>query len=151
MNIGPSGCPTAIRGGPGNDPGGEPFPEPPTFDAECRAKGNAWLAKPENAGKTNGFPSRYWRPFEPELESGFQSRCGYWGMLIQSGTVDHFFSKALPAIRHLVFEWSNYRYTEASVSAMKKNHDDRVLDPFEIEVDIPSMQLVCTARIPQHL
>lgn len=137
-------------------PVANPIPEPPTFNAQCRAKGNAWLAKPKNAGKTKGFPSRYWTQFEPELGAGFHFRCGYWAMLIQSGTVDHFFSKAVPVNRHLVFEWSNYRYVEASVNSLKKNHDDAVLDPFQVgvgwfEVDLPSMQLVCTQRIPAHL
>jgi hypothetical protein len=137
-------------------PVANPIPEPPTFDVECRAKGNAWLAKLRNAGKTKGFPSRCWTRFEPELEEAFHSRCGYWAMRIQSGTVDHFYSKALPTNRCLVFEWSNYRYAESSVNSSKKNYDDKVLDPFEIKagwfgVDLPSMLLICTPQLPAHL
>jgi len=132
-----------------------PIAEPPNFDADCRTKGNHWLAKPENRGKTKGFPA-YWTQFEAELEAGFQARCGWWAMRIQTGTVDHFFSKAKPANRDLIYEWKNYRHAEATLNGSKKSHDDAVLDPFEVgdgwfEVLLPSMQLVCTPCIPPQM
>lgn len=134
-------------------PVANPLPEPPDFDVECRQKGNHWLAA--NPAKTKGFPG-YWTKFEAELEAGFQARCGWWAMRIDSGTVDHFFSKAKPANRSLIYEWRNYRHAAGTVNSSKKNHDDAVLDPFEIkegwfEVDLPSMQLKCTSRIPPNL
>ncbi len=77
-----------------------PIPEPANFDSECRQPGNAWLAANPNAtAKT--FPA-HWTKFEADLESAFAYRCGWWAMRIQSGTVDHFFSKNKPANRDLV-------------------------------------------------
>ncbi len=136
-------------------PVANPIAEPATFDVECRQKGNAWLAKPKNLGKTKGLPP-HWTKFEAELEAGFQARCGWWAMRIDSGTIDHFFSKAKLANRHLIYEWSNYRHAAGTVNGSKKNHDDALLDPFEVgqdwfEVILPSMQLVKTANIPAHL
>jgi hypothetical protein len=132
-----------------------PIAEPPDFDAQCRRKGNAWLARAENAGKTKGFPS-YWTKFEAELETGFHARCGWWAMRIDSGTVDHFFSKSKPANRSKIYEWSNYRHAAGTLNGSKKTHDDAVLDPFEVgpdwfEVILPSMQLIQTAQIPSGL
>ncbi len=130
-----------------------PIPEPPSFDADCRKKGNAWLAA--NPTKKKGFPS-HWTKFESELEAGFHARCGWWAMRIDSGSVDHFLSKAKPANRGVIYEWSNYRHAAGTVNGSKKNHDDAVLDPFEVgqdwfEVILPSMQLICTSRVPAHL
>lgn len=127
-----------------------PITEPTDFDSDCRQKGNNWLTA--NPTKTKGFPG-YWTRFEAELEAGFHTRCGWWAMRIDSGTVDHFLSKAKPANRHLIYEWSNYRHAAGTVNSSKKNHDDAVLDPFEVEddwfeVDLPSMQLICTSKIP---
>jgi len=130
-----------------------PIAEPTDFDAECRQKGNKWLAA--NPAQTKGFPA-YWTKFEAELEAGFYVRCGWWAMRIDSGTLDHFLRKAKPANRHRIYEWSNYRHAAGTVNSSKKNHDDAVLDPFEVgddwfEVDLPSMQLICTPKIPANL
>jgi hypothetical protein len=136
-------------------PVANPITEPTDFNTRCRQTGNAWLALPKNAGKTKGFPP-YWREFEEQLEAGFHARCGWWAMRIDSGTVDHFMSKAVPANRPLIYEWSNYRHASATVNSSKKNLDDQVLDPFEVQADwfeviLPSMQLLCTAAIPPAL
>jgi hypothetical protein len=130
-----------------------PIPEPPDFDARCRQKGNEWLTAPDNAGR-NDFPS-HWRQFSSELAAGFQQRCGWWAMRIQSGTIDHFLSKSKPANRHLIYEWSNYRYAESTLNS-SKNNDDGLIDPFEVEdgwfeVDLNTMLLVPTSLIPEHL
>jgi hypothetical protein len=75
-------------------------------------------------------------------------------MWIAEGEVDHFLSKKN---RHeLAYEWNNYRYIAGSVNGSKGNHDDKVLDPFEIqdgwfEVILPSLQLIATDKLPAQL
>lgn len=68
-------------------------------------------------------------------------------MWIAEGAVEHFLSKKNRP--DLAYEWSNYRYIAGSVNGSKGTHDDKVLDPFEVqngwfEVLVPSMQLVVT-------
>jgi hypothetical protein len=131
-----------------------PIPEPPDFEVECRQKGNQWLADHPNA-KSKSFPA-HWTKFEAELEAGFHRRCGWWAMRIDSGTVDHYMSKERPASRHLVYEWSNYRHAAGTLNSSKKQVDDKVLDPFDVqagwfEVLLPSMLLVRTNNVPQQL
>ncbi len=52
--------------------------------------------------------------------------------------VDHYLSKHHPdparrrAQRPLAYEWSNLRYGDASVNSRKGNHDEAVLDPYEV-------------------
>jgi len=75
-------------------------------------------------------------------------------MWIAEGEVDHFLSKRNRP--DLTYEWSNYRYIVGSVNGSKGNHDDKVLDPFEIqdgwfEVILPSMQLIATDQLPAAL
>lgn len=130
-----------------------PVPEPAEFDVQCRQKGNKWLTA--NPAKTKGFPG-YWTKFEAELEAGFHARCGWWAMRIESGTVDHYFSKSKAANRHLIYEWKNYRHAAGTVNSSKKNHDDAVLDPFEVgdgwfEVNLASMELTWTSNLPANL
>jgi hypothetical protein len=131
-----------------------PIPEPASFDRDCRRPGNQWLAAHPNAD-SKSCPS-HWTRFEADLETAFVCRCGWWAMRIECGTVDHFFSKNKPANRRLVYEWSNYRSAAPTLNSSKKELDDQVLDPFEIqpgwfEVLLPSMQLVRTALVPAHL
>ena len=124
--------------------------EPKSFDADCRKPGNQWLAAHPGSKK---FPSR-WRQFQPDLEDAFSRRCGWWAVRITDGAVDHFLSKENH--RDQAYEWKNYRYIAGSVNSSKGNHDDAVLDPFEIqagwfEVILPSMQLIATAQVPPQL
>ncbi len=75
-------------------------------------------------------------------------------MRIADGAIDHFLSKENH--RRLTYNWNNYRYIAATVNSSKKNLDDQVLDPFEVqtgwfEVLLPSMQLVRTAIVPNAL
>lgn len=124
--------------------------KPRTFDRDCRTPGNRWLAaKP----KSTKFPA-HWTKFQPHLEKGFSGRCGWWAVWISDGEVDHYLSKKNH--RNQAYEWSNYRYIAGSVNSSKRNHDNAVLDPFEVqagwfEVILPSMQLLATVRIPAHL
>ena len=131
-----------------------PIPEPAAFDRDCRQQGNQWLAAHPN-DNARAFPS-HWTRFESDLETAFACRCGWWAMRIQCGTVDHYFCKNKPANRHLVYEWNNYRHAAPTLNSSKKELDDQVLDPFEVqpgwfEVLLPSMQLVRTSLVPAHL
>jgi hypothetical protein len=122
-----------------------PVPEPPDFDERVRRPGNAWLAA--NAGAMR--PRDLWSPFRPVLAEGFAHRCGYTAMLDLAGTVDHHRSY----LKHpeLTYAWSNYRYVAAWINSAKKTAE--VLDPYEVgegwfEVQLPSLQLVATDKVP---
>lgn len=137
-------------------PVANPIPEPPDFDAVCRGPGIAWWCARRLAGetpKTSEFPN-LWAKYESDLAHAFHQRCGWWAMWIAEGEVDHFLSKKN---RHeLAYEWNNYRYIAGSVNGSKGNHDDKVLDPFEIqdgwfEVILPSLQLIATDKLPAQL
>jgi hypothetical protein len=133
-----------------------PIPEPKDFDADCRRKGTAWFVAERLAGrspKTPQYPN-YWAKYESDLALAFNERCGWWAMWIAEGEVEHFLSKKYHPDK--TYEWSNYRYVAGSVNGSKGNHDDKVLDPFEIqdgwfEVILPSMQLIVTDQLPTAL
>jgi hypothetical protein len=125
----------------------ECIPEPSEFDEKCRKEGNVWLAK--NPDKKR--PKDYWSPFKPDLANGFRTLCGYSVMYEPNATVDHFLSCA--NYRYLTYEWSNYRYVTGWINSSKKNLDDQILDPFEVEdnwfeILLPSLQLVLTNQVP---
>lgn len=134
-------------------PVANPIPEPKAFDAECRTPGTVWRCSRQLAGttpKTSEFPN-LWAKYESDLSSAFHERCGWWAMWIAEGEVDHFLSKKNRP--DLAYEWSNYRYIAGSVNGSKGNHDDDVLDPFEVQEDwfeviLPSMQLIVTDQLP---
>lgn len=137
-------------------PVANPIPEPPDFDAVCRGPGNAkWVARrlAGDTPKTSELP-KLWAKYEADFYSAFDGRCGWWAMWIAEGEVEHFLSiKNRP---DLAYEWNNYRFIAGSVNGSKGNHDDKVLDPFEIqdgwfEVILPSMQLIATDQLPAAL
>lgn len=124
--------------------------KPKTFDRDCSTPGNQWLAANPISKK---FPA-HWIKFQPHLEKGFAYRCGWWAVQITDGAVDHYLSKKNH--RNRAYEWANYRYIAGSVNSSKRNHDDAVLDPFEVqngwfEVILPSLQLITTAQVPAKL
>jgi hypothetical protein len=124
--------------------------KPRTFDRDCGVPGNQWLAANP---RSKAFPA-HWTKFHRRLEKAFSHRCGWWAVRITDGAVDHYLSKK--NYRSKTYDWENYRYIAGSVNSSKRNQDDAVLDPFEIqagwfEVILPSMQLVTTAQIPVHL
>jgi hypothetical protein len=135
-----------------------PIAEPATFDAECRQRGQTWLAA--NPYPT-GRPADYWSPFREDLREGFGRRCGYFAMFLPTGTghIDHFLSwdtcrKTNRA--HLAYEWNNFRFIAPTLNSKKGTKDDQLLDPFEVqddwfEVDIPSFVLRITSAIPAAL
>ncbi len=120
--------------------------EPKTFDDEVRQPGKAWLDK-----RRRGRAPSHWRKALPELQAAFNSRCGYTAMLDRAGTVDHLVAQeADPA---LLYEWSNLRYASHWINASKQDAEG-VLDPYEVEdgwfeLDLPSLQLVATDRVPK--
>jgi len=124
--------------------------EPTDFDVSARQKGITWLS--ENPNKP---PKDLWSPFRPALAEAFKYRCGYAAIEIPySGTVDHFLS--CRHHRELAYEWSNYRYSFGSINSRKKNADNKILDPFEIQPDwfeivIPGFLLKPTAALPPAL
>lgn len=126
-----------------------PIPEPTEFNINCRIPGNRWLNTHGN--KNEGCPS-LWRKFNSALQDGFESRCGFLGQHITSGTIDHFKSKKdNPS---LIYEWSNYRFVEGWINSAKgsKSHT-LIMDPFLVEkgwfeIILPSLQLVVSDRIP---
>jgi hypothetical protein len=125
----------------------KPVPKPSNFDEEVCRRGTAWLAEHPGAER----PHPYWTLCKPELEAGFEHRCGYSAMHVPpgEGTVDHFRSyKTHP---QLAYDWSNYRYASHLMNASKKTA--AVLDPYEVgegwfEVKLPSLELVMTAKVP---
>jgi len=129
-----------------------PVAEPSEFDSKARQPGNKWLA--ENTDHAKRPPDK-WSPFRQYLIDGQNGLCAYGAMLcIPEGQVDHFFSVA--HYRHLAYEWTNYRYSSGLLNNLKDNHDDKVLDPHTIgdgwfEILLPSLQLICTDRVPIDL
>jgi hypothetical protein len=129
-----------------------PRPEPENFASRCRERGRRWLKK--HAGY-QGRPYDYWSAFEPELRETFNGLCGYCAMTVIKGQIDHFIPVATLRAQgkdHLAYEWSNFRYVEGSVNQRKSTY--RVLDPFRVkddwfEIDLPSLQLVLTQKVPK--
>lgn len=124
--------------------------KPRKFKDDCETPGNAWLAANPVSKR---FPA-LWQKYQPQLAAGFHDRCGWWGMRIADGAVDHFLSKKFH--RDLAYDWNNYRYIASIVNSYKGTHDDKVLDPFEIqpgwfEVQLPSMLLKRTDLVPLAL
>lgn len=128
-----------------------PIKEPAQFEQKCRQKGQSWLAENPDAKR----PRDLWSPFRLQLAEGFADRCGYAAMWISSGTVDHHVSfHENPA---LAYEWSNFRYVEGWINSSKNRRTaGEFLDPFEVgpgwfAIELPSLQLVITDMVPQHL
>ena len=68
-----------------------------------------------------------------------------------TATVDHFLS--FHNHRYLSYEWSNYRYVAGWLNSSKRNLDDRLLDPFDVEdswfeILLSSLQLVLMDKVP---
>lgn len=126
--------------------------EPPSFDANARQPGVAWLEKNPNAKR----PKDYWTAFKGELAQGFGQLCAYTAMYEPVGTVDHFVS--CNEDRSLSYEWDNYRYASGWINSSKQNlRAAQVLDPFDVQdgwfrVLLPSLQLVVDeAAVPAGL
>jgi len=129
-----------------------PVPKPAEFDSKASQPGNNWLAQNTDPAKR---PPDKWSPFRRYLIDGQSGLCAYGTMFcVPEAQVDHYLSIA--NYRHLAYEWTNYRYSSGLLNNLKDNHDDAVLDPYEIEngwfeILLPSLQLICTNKIPCHL
>lgn len=126
--------------------------EPDGFDERVRRKGNDWLTANPSATSSK-YPS-YWSEFKPQLAEAFHCLCGYTIMRtkLENADVEHYISKDTDSSK--AYEWSNYRYSCLNINRYyKKNHDDNILDPFEVENDwfellLPDCQLVLTDKVP---
>lgn len=124
--------------------------EPKDFDERCRQRGNAWLTKNPT---TENLPD-YWSEFRPLLREGFRGLCGYMALFVaEPGTVDHFISQN--ADRGQAYEWSNLRFASHTANNWKRNADDKILDPFEVQdgwfrILLPSLQMVVTDAVPEE-
>lgn len=133
----------------------DPLPEPADFDQLARQPGQVWLQANPSAER----PRDYWTPFRFVLRAGFRNMCGYCAMRIPvgGGEVDHYVGYKEDPSKS--YEWSNYRYSLGWLNKKKlhrRPNQLQVLDPFEIgedwfEVLLPSMQLVLTENVPEHL
>lgn len=129
-------------------------PEPAKFDAECRKRGNTWLAANPKASRKAKRPRDFWSPFRSELASRFSDLCAYGALYAPAGTVDHF--EPVDADESKAYEWSNYRFAFGWINSSKSKAVD-VLDPFVVgpgwfEIQLPSLQLIARKdRIPPHL
>lgn len=127
-------------------------PKPAQFDEKARTPGNQWLA--ENSTSTKRPPA-YWNKFTADLRNGFKGLCGYAAMLDPTGgTVDHYLS--YKNHRQLAYEWDNYRFASGTLNSSKKNADDTVLDPCQVqagwfEILLPSLQMQVTDAVPAAL
>lgn len=85
------------------------------------------------------------------MRAAFRNLCAYSAVETFTGVVDHY--RSCKNARHLAYEWGNYRYCLDKINKLKAVHDERILDPFEVQDDwfeilLPSMQLVLTDRVP---
>lgn len=130
--------------------------EPTGFDADCRQKGEAWLAKNPKAQRKNAGkrPKDFWSTFKPQLADAFGSLCAYSAMYEPVGTVDHF--QPVNANESLAYEWNNFRFASGWINS-SKNKAAAILDPLVVkdgwfEMLLPSLQLVTVPdRIPDDL
>jgi hypothetical protein len=130
-----------------------PRPEPKSFDERCRKRGCRWLR--DHKGY-DGQPHDYWSEFEPELRDAFNGLSGYCAMAVFKAQVDHFIPVARlkrQRTEKLAYEWSNYRYGEASLNQKKWTH--KILDPFDVvdgwfEILLPSLELILTPKVPKQ-
>lgn len=127
----------------------EEVPEPEDFDRRARQPGRSWREANPEATR----PKDLWSPFKPQLADGFKDLCAYSAMYEPVGCIDHFLSwKNRP---DLAYEWSNFRFCSAWINSSKRDADDQILDPFQVEegwfeVILPSLQLVVSESIPSE-
>ncbi|MBI4818831.1 MAG: hypothetical protein HY791_21350 [Deltaproteobacteria bacterium] len=125
----------------------EPRPRPHGFKERVEDRGAAWLAE-HSAGR----PPPYWSDFRLQLADAFGSLCAYGAMFEPVGTVDHFVS--VDEDRTKSYQWTNYRFSAGWINSSKQSlKSGQLIDPFAVinewfEVQLPSMQLVLTDRVP---
>lgn len=109
--------------------------QPPHFDASVKQPGIAHLTTLKLRGKTHLRSSDFkpfWNEVLQDLKQGFNNLCGYSGMLETGrGEVDHYISKTADSSK--AYDWTNYRFAGHDMNNRKSVHDEKILDPFEIE------------------
>jgi hypothetical protein len=150
-------------------------PEPATFDAKVRQKGEAAMLALRGRGPPRGgrprkpvakrrdlipsdkFPP-YWRAVLDEMHEAYEGRCAYLAMYIEKATGNPSVDHVIPRSRswRQIYEWSNYRLAAAVINS-KKNDLELVLDPAVIRsgwfaLDFLSMEVGIgpTASTSQH-
>ncbi len=142
-----------------------PPPEPPTFDAACRQKGNHWLhGIPEGEASSRlallqnpeakrrvKRPPAHWTGFEQELYDAFHGRCAYSSMYEAYGAIDHFIPQDTDPT--LMFEWSNYRYANDWLNKTRKTTpfpDPFIIQDVWFELGYPTLMLTFTSAAPSE-
>ncbi len=122
--------------------------KPKDFDSKVKTPGEQWLK--DNPGAKR--PKALWAPYTTTLADGFDGLCGYAAMFdATGGTVDHYLSfKNHPS---KAYDWPNYRFASGTLNSSKRNADDTVLDPYEVqagwfELELPSLQMRVTDAVP---
>lgn len=140
-------------------------PEPASFDAKVRKKGEAAMleligkgqprrGRPRSpvANRRDRIPSDkfppYWRDVLDEMREAYEGRCAYLAMYIEKATGNPSVDHVIPRSRNWrqVYEWPNYRLAAALINS-KKNDLELVLDPVAIgpglfALDFLSMEVV---------
>ncbi len=122
--------------------------KPKDFDAKVKVPGDQWLKDNPDAKR----PKALWTLYTKTLADGFSGLCGYAAMHDPTGgTVDHYLSfKNHPK---KAYDWNNYRFASGTLNSSKRNADDTVLDPFEVQagwfdIELPSLQMRVTDAVP---
>lgn len=114
----------------------QPQDEPPCFDEEVRANGQAHLqANPVLPKVPSSYwkGKEYWREALPELATAYSRVCAFSAFRVHgvtgSRSVEHFRPKSL--YPELAYEWTNFRFVCALMNGRKRDFED-VLDPFTL-------------------
>jgi uncharacterized protein (TIGR02646 family) len=105
-------------------------PEPPTFDANVRAKGQEFLK--ETPKPTSWQNKEYWCIALPDLRTAYGKLCAYCAQWIPHSTGGHTVEHFLPKNTHphLAYEWDNFRYVSRRFNSRKGTQT--IIDPFEV-------------------
>lgn len=131
-----------------------PKNEYPSFDAEVRAPGAAFLLSCPTPTSEQFRRRNFWSRAASELHAAYSGICAYTAMYLpERGSVDHFQPKTVSP--HLAYEWSNFRLASGRVNSSKGNSTN-ILDPFEIEdgwfhMDIPACLLFANPTLEKSI
>ncbi|TIN72059.1 MAG: hypothetical protein E5Y30_08905 [Mesorhizobium sp.] len=122
----------------------EAKPEYPSFDADVRRPGTAFLATCPAPNSEQFRKKNFWSRSARELHAAYSGICAYTAMYLpEQWTVDHF----LPKTTHPshAYDWSNFRLASGRVNNSKGNQPD-IIDPFMVDndwfyIDIPACLL----------
>lgn len=108
-------------------------PEYPSFDADVRRPGKAFLASCPEPNSDQFKKKNLWTRAAGQLHIAYSGICAYTAMYLpEQGTVDHFLPKtAYPA---QAYEWSNFRLASGRINTYKGNSTD-IVDPFVVDND----------------